>query len=67
MVGVFRPAAGQSPKRGGRCKRGGHCKRNNQDERSDPVGTVNLELDAGWHHERVKFGHRLPGCVHVLG
>ena len=61
MVGVLRPAAGQSP------ERDGHCEQNGRDERSDPVGTVDPELAAGWHHERAKFGHEPQGGVHAQG
>ena len=55
------------PAWGGRCKRGGHCKWNGKDERSDPVGTPDLELTAGMHRKMVKFGHKPQGCVHELG
>ena len=59
--GILRPGAGQNPKQGAQCKRGGHCERNSQDKMSAPIGTVNLQLAAGWHHKRAKFGHRPQG------
>ena len=59
MDGGLQPAAGQIPKRGGWCD----CR----NERSDLVGTADLDLTAVWHHEGGKCGHGHQGCVHELG
>ena len=67
MVGGLWPAAGQSPERGGRCERGSHCKWNGRDERSDPIGTVDLELAAGWHCKRGSLVTNLGGVCMQWG
>ena len=45
----------------------GMVERNGRNERSDLVGTADLDLTAVWHHEGGKFGHEPQGCVHELG